>query len=305
VKISEDINCLWCIHTLLSKYIYIITVLLRRLETYMMEAIPIYSPIPGCLMRIACFMSGSGTNTRRIIEQTSQPNTSYTVDLIFTDVKDETFDKNGKKICRALDISREYGIAYECIDIKDFYLQKGQKSKKDLSLRPEFDRLVVNRLGNYKINLIVLAGYMSIQTKPLLDDFSGRIINVHPADLSLSENNKRKYIGIHPVRDAILAGEKSIRSTSHVVREEVDGGEILITSKPTMVNLPENVKIEDLKEDKALQNRIVEDYQDKLKINGDWIIYPLTVQMIGQGRFALCNGIAYLDGNPLPKGLRL
>jgi folate-dependent phosphoribosylglycinamide formyltransferase PurN len=42
-------------------------------------------------------MSGSGTNTRKIIERSQEHGSSYRVELIFTDIKDETFDKEGKK----------------------------------------------------------------------------------------------------------------------------------------------------------------------------------------------------------------
>jgi folate-dependent phosphoribosylglycinamide formyltransferase PurN len=46
----------------------------------------------------------------------------------------------------------------------DFYTSRGHSSKKDLSLRPDFDKLVVRGLEKYKVDLIALAGYMSITT---------------------------------------------------------------------------------------------------------------------------------------------
>ena len=79
---------------------------------------------------------------------------------------------------------------------------------------------------------------MSITTRPLLDRYDGKIINVHPADLTVTLNGERRYIGVHTCRDAILAGEKEIRSTTHVVREKVDNGEILVVSKPVPIILP-------------------------------------------------------------------
>jgi phosphoribosylglycinamide formyltransferase-1 len=247
-------------------------------------------------MRVACFISGSGTNARKIIERSHQQDASYEVELIFTDVKDETLDKEWNKACRALDIAGEYGIAYECIDIMDFYRSKGQASKKDLSLRPEFDKQVVAAVEKYAIDLIALAGYMSITTMPLLDRYDGRIVNVHPADLTITISGERKYVGMHTVRDAILAGEKEIRATTHVVREKVDAGEILVVSKAVPIKLPEGASLEALCEDKELLRSVVEEHQDRLKRLGDWEIYPLTVQMIGGGRFALECGEVYLDG---------
>jgi folate-dependent phosphoribosylglycinamide formyltransferase PurN len=269
------------------------------------DIIPIYTPNSKEKMRVSCFMSGSGTNTRKIIEQSHRPDASYKVVLIFTDVKDSTLNKDGSKTCKALDIAKENGIAYECIDIIDYYLEHGHKSKKDLSLRPGFDELVVKKIEPYKIDLIVLGGYMSIQTRPLLERYNSRIINVHPADLTIKVQNERKYVGIHTVRDAILEGETTIRSTSHIVREKVDNGEILVVSKPIPVLLPPNVAPERLREEKELRNIVVEEHQNRLKKEGDWVIYPLTTQMIGEGRFGLKNSIVYLDGNPAPNGLIL
>jgi folate-dependent phosphoribosylglycinamide formyltransferase PurN len=265
----------------------------------------IFKSQAGKPMRVACFMSGSGTNARKIIERSRQQGSSYRVELIFTDVKDDALDKDWKKACRALDIAKEYGVAYECVDIMDFYKARGHTSKKDLSLRPDFDKLVVAAVEKHGIDLIALAGYMSITTKPLLDRYDGRVINVHPADLTITANGERKYIGMHTVRDAILEGEKAIRATTHIVREKVDNGEILVVSKPVPVKLPPGATLERLREDKELLRTVVEEHQDRLKREGDWEIYPLTVQMIGEGRFSIQGGIIYLDRKAAPGGLRL
>lgn len=250
-------------------------------------------------------MSGSGTNARKVIERSQEHGSSYRVELIFTDVKDETFDKAGKKTCRALDIAKEFGIEYECIDIMDFYSSRGCSSKKDLSLRPDFDKLVVATVEKHRVDLIALAGYMSITTKPLLDRYDGKIVNVHPADLTILSLGERKYVGIHTVRDAILGGEKEIRSTTHIVREKVDHGEVLIVSKPIIVKLPKGADLDMLRSDKEMLKAVVEEHQDRLKREGDWVIYPMTLQMIGEGRIALDDGLVYIDGRPTYDGLRL
>ncbi|MCD6479915.1 formyl transferase [Candidatus Bathyarchaeota archaeon] len=267
---------------------------------------PIFDPSVGRRMRVACFMSGSGTNTRKIIERSLEEDARYEVVLIFTDVRDDRLDRSGEKRCRALDIAEEYGVPYECIDILDFYRSHGRKTKRDLTLRPIYDEEVARRIEPYNIDVIALAGYMSIITKPLLDRYPGRIVNVHPADLSIMEGGRRKYVGLHAVRDAILAGERYLYSTTHVVREKVDYGEILVRSKPVPVILPEGVTLEDLKRDKELLEKVVRENQNRLKRHGDWVIYPLTLQMIAEGRIALDGeGGVYIDGVLMPYGLRL
>lgn len=266
----------------------------------------IFDPTLNRPMRVACFMSGSGTNTRKIIERSLEGDVFYEVTLIFTDVRDDRIDKSGGKRCRALDIAEEYGIPYECIDILDFYRSRGHKTKRDLSLRPLYDGMIVRRIEPYGIDVIALAGYMSIITRPLLDRYPGRIVNVHPADLSKMEGDRRKYVGLHAVRDAILAGERYLYSTTHVVREKVDYGEILVRSKPVPVILPKDLAIDDLKRDRKLLERVVKENQNRLKERGDWVIYPFTLQLIAEGRIALDGkGGVYIDGVFMSNGLRL
>lgn len=256
-------------------------------------------------MRVACFVSGSGTNARRIIERSLEEDSRYEVSLIFTDVRDDRLRRSGEKRCKAKDIADEYSISYECEDIRDFYRERGMK-RADLSLRPEFDRLVVEKVVPHGVDLVALAGYMSITTWPLLEAYEGRMVNVHPADLSIMEGNERKYVGINVVRDAILAGERELRASTHVVREKVDHGEILVVSEPVPVSLLEGVVLEELAQDKKLLGVIVDDHQERLKEHGDWVIFPLTIQMIAGGRFALDGeGSVYVDGAPAPRGYRL
>ena len=70
-----------------------------------MEPAPIYTPEEGRRMRVACFMSGSGTNTKKIISHSLEPSSKYKVTLIFTDVRDNRLKRSGEKMCRAKDIA--------------------------------------------------------------------------------------------------------------------------------------------------------------------------------------------------------
>jgi phosphoribosylglycinamide formyltransferase-1 len=264
---------------------------------------PIHDPAKG-RMRVACFASGSGTNARKIIERSLEPDSLYDVVLMFSDVRDSRTGKSGDKMCRAKDIAEEYGVGYECEDIRDFYEEKGVP-RRDLSVRPEFDERVLKKIAPYDLGLICNAGYMTIMTPPILGEYSGRIINVHPADLTIMEGSERKYVGIHVVEEAILAGETELRGTTHIVREKVDHGEILVLSEPLQVKLPPGVALGQLSEDKALRKRVVGGHQTRLKERGDWVIYPLTVQLIAGGRFSLGPDGVYFDGERAPHGVKL
>jgi folate-dependent phosphoribosylglycinamide formyltransferase PurN len=253
-------------------------------------------------MRVALFISGSGTNGIKIIRRSKEPDSNFDISLIFSDIKDERIKRSGDKMCRAKDIAEEYGIAYEFVDIRDFYAERGVK-RTDLSIRPEYDGLVLEKLKGHELDLIANAGYMSIMTPVILEKYSGRIVNVHPADLSLMEGEKRRYVGIHVVEEAIMTGESEIRSTTHIVREEVDHGEILLISEPVLIE--QDLDIEILENNKSLRKNTVSRYQSKLKERGDWIIYPKTIQMIAEGRFTMGPKGVYLDGIPIPNGYRL
>ena len=256
-------------------------------------------------MRAACFISGSGTNVVKILENQLQKGNGcpYKIVLIFTDV----FDPSNQK-CRAQSISAEHQVAYEYNDIAEFYTLHGRESKKDLSLRPQYDQLTLEMIEKYDLDLIALCGYMSIVTRPLLERYEDRIVNVHPADLSVREGDGRKYTGLNAVRDAILAGEKKLHSSTHIVREKVDYGEILMRSPPVDVILPSGVTLQDLHkpENAALTRRISAKHQTKLKEKGDWVIYPKTLEILGEGRYTVNGrGNIYVDNVLMPNGFRL
>ena len=255
---------------------------------------PLYLPQPDRPMRVAGFMSGSGTNLEKILDrqkalQDQSGRSPYMVVVVFTD----------NPASNASSIAASNGIPLLEMDIESFYRSHGHVNKRDLSLRPSFDRMIIERLGPFSVDVIVLAGYMSIVTQPLLDAYPGRIINVHPADLRIKEEGMRKFTGDHAVRDAILAGEKFLRSSTHIVREKVDYGEVLMVSDPLPVELPEGFTPEALASEpnRKLLRQIASDHQDRLKRIGDWVILPRTLEIMAQGRFAFDeHSRIHLDG---------
>jgi len=206
-------------------------------------------------------------------------------------------------------LSERFALPFVCRDILEFYRARGHDTKHDLSLRPEYDSETVDHLLKYRAHAIALCGYMSILTHPLLKGFGDRIFNVHPADLSLRrENGTRKYVGAHAVLDAILGGEKLLYSTTHIVREEVDQGEILMRSMPIPVSCPQGMTPQELAkpENREKAEEMARFHQEQLKEKGDWIIYPLTLRMVSEGRFGIDpSGNIYVDGKLMPFGYRL
>lgn len=250
-------------------------------------------------MRIACFMSGTGTNARKLIEyQKSFENKlqipPFKIVAIFTDNP----DSNAKAI------ANEFELPYLEGDFGKFIEGKEKNSES----RKQFDRMAYWMIKSCRADAIALCGYSRIVTAPILDNYL--VVNVHPGDLSVAEDGKRRYVGLHnvPAKKAILAGEQFLHSTTHIVTEELDAGSLLVISKPLTVELPYGVNLDDLRnpENEKLLDEVASKHQDMLKEIGDWEILPLTLHWIAEGRFGIGgDNKVYLDGREIINGYRL
>ena len=86
--------------------------------------------------------------------------------------------------------------------------------------RAERDLLMATWLEEHRVELVVLAGYMHLLTKPFLDRFPGRVVNVHPSLLPA-------FPGAHAIDDALAAGVATTGVTVHLVDEGIDTGAVL------------------------------------------------------------------------------
>ncbi len=94
-----------------------------------------------------------------------------------------------------------------------------------------------------------------------------------------------------------------LRASTLWTDEGVDTGPLLMVSKPLFVELSE--PLERLTKDKEKFLEIVDEHQERLKAVGDWEIFPLSIEMISRGRFALDEkNNVYVDGEPVPEGYR-
>jgi folate-dependent phosphoribosylglycinamide formyltransferase PurN len=260
---------------------------------------PIFDPAKAAKpMRVAAFMSGSGTNILKLLERekrlkAEQGSSPFEVIFIFSDRSDGS--------CQGERIAFEHGIPYCSFDIRSFHRIRGLKrsvaTSEGLSARKAYDGVPHQLIKAFEIDMVALGGYMSYTT---LD----RCINVHPADLSiLTPDGRRKYVGDHSVLDAIAAGETSLRSSTIWTDKGVDTGPLLMVSAPVKIELPE--PLEGLCRNRERLLAVAEDHQRRLKEMGDWIILPQSVEMIARGRFALNpEGRVYVDGHPVPHGYR-
>jgi len=260
---------------------------------------PIFDPDQqGRPMRVAAFMSGSGTNIMRLLEhekrlKAKHGRSFFETIFIFSDRSDG--GSAGERI------ALENGLPYFSYDIRAYHAGKSIKrtvlNAEGLAARRDYDRLAATLVKAFNIDVIALGGYMSYTTL-------GRCVNVHPADLSLlDEDGNRKYVGDRAVHDAIAAGERELRASTLWTDAGVDTGPLLMVSDPVSVGLPE--PLEDLLKDRERFDRIADSHQEQLKEAGDWKIFPRTIELIARGRFAFDpKGRIFLDGSPVPRGYR-
>lgn len=191
-------------------------------------------------IRIAVLVSGNGTNLQALINaQKNKIIKSGKIELVISN------NSNAFALKRA----EKSKIPFEII------------SKKECKEIEEFEKKLKEILKSYKIELIVLAGFMSVLSKNFVKDYPKRIINIHPS-LIPSFCGKNFY-GIKVHEEAIKRGVKITGATTHFVNEIVDGGEIIMQ-----------------KAVKVLDNDTAEKLQKRVMEFAEWIILPKTVEKV-------------------------
>ena len=152
-------------------------------------------------MRVAILVSGRGSNMEAIIKTKQAGGLPRAeIALVLSDTPDAP----------ALEKARNLGVQTVFLDPKPY-------RKK----REEYDAAVVQVLKEHNIEFIVLAGFMRLLTPVLLDAFSNRIINIHPALLPA-------FPGLHAQKQALDYGAKVSGCTVHFVDKGVDTGPIIL-----------------------------------------------------------------------------
>jgi phosphoribosylglycinamide formyltransferase-1 len=143
--------------------------------------------------RVAILISGRGSNMRALVEQAER----YQVALVASNKPDAP----------GLAWARERALDTWALDSKGV-------------AREVFDRTMSKVLDRHRIGTIALAGFMRILSPWFVDEWRGRIVNIHPSLLP-------KYRGLDTHARAIEAGDAVSGCSVHVVTEELDAGEVL------------------------------------------------------------------------------
>ncbi len=190
--------------------------------------------------KIAVLVSGGGTNLQALI-----------------DAEKKGIITEGEI---ALVISNVAG-AYALTRAKNAGIKTAVITKKELGSQQAFENAVIASLKENGIDLIVLAGFMSILSEDFVKRFPERIINVHPS-LIPSFCGKGFY-GLKVHDEALKKGVKVTGATVHFVNEIPDGGKIIMQKA---------VKILDKDTAESLQKRV-------MKI-AEWKILPASTQLV-------------------------
>ncbi len=152
--------------------------------------------------RVAILISGRGSNMRALIEAASAPDYPAQIVLVLSNVAD----------AGGLAFAKERGIATEVAEHKNY------------ASREAFDRAMDEKLAAAKAELVALAGFMRLLSTDFVEQWRGRMINIHPSLLPA-------YKGLHTHRRAIEAGEAFAGCTVHFVTPELDDGPAILQAK--------------------------------------------------------------------------
>jgi phosphoribosylglycinamide formyltransferase-1 len=205
------------------------------------------------MKRIVVMISGSGSNLQTIIDQIHRSDDAAQIVCVISN-KPDAF---------GLQRAKEAGIPHVCVD--------SQSTSGD---RAAYDKLLVTTIEEYQPDLIVLAGFMRILSDSFVNQYLGRLINIHPSLLP-------KYKGLNTHQRAIDNGDTEHGVSVHFVTPELDGGPVILQAKVPIFP-------EDDAEDIA-QRVQVQEHQ----------IYPLVVRWFIQDRLIMDDGRAFMDQHVL------
>tara|TARA_S200000501_G_C20802434_1_gene734683 strand:- start:21 stop:602 length:582 start_codon:yes stop_codon:yes gene_type:complete len=150
-------------------------------------------------IKTAVFISGNGTNLKSLIKFSKLKKSPISINLIISN--------NPKS--KGLNFGKIFKIKKQIFDFK----------KKSLA-----ESKILFELKKNKIDLICLAGFMKILSKKFINNFNGKILNIHPSLLP-------KFKGLNTHERVIKSKEKYSGCTVHFVNSKLDSGKIIIQKK--------------------------------------------------------------------------
>jgi phosphoribosylglycinamide formyltransferase 1 len=199
------------------------------------------------MLKIGVLVSGGGTNLQAIIDKI---NSGYLKNCEISTVV------SSKPGVFALERAEKNGINSVCL------------SRKNYDSIENYDDALIEHFDNYKVDLIVMAGFLSMVGGRLNSVYKNRMINIHPS-LIPSFCGKGFY-GIVPHQKALEYGVKVTGATVHFVELEYDSGPIIFQKAV-------NIKEDDTPE--ILQKRVMEE--------AEWELLPEAIKLFSEGKLII------------------
>lgn len=196
-------------------------------------------------VKIGVLISGSGTNLQALIDNVEKGMINGEIAVVISD----------KKGAFGIERAKKHGI--EAIEI----------DKKEFDDKNVFMKAIINELEKYQVELVVLAGFLSILSEDFIERFRNRIINIHPSLIPAFCG--KGYYGQRVHKAALDYGVKVSGATVHFVDEGADTGPII---------LQEAVKVEEDDTPESLSARI-------LKVEHK--LLPEAVRLYCEGRLVI------------------
>ncbi len=190
-------------------------------------------------VNIAVLVSGGGTNLQALIDAQGTVLNSGEIALVVSNAKG----------AYALERAKKAGIPTETI------------LKKECGSQEAFENKLRETLYDYDIDVIILAGFMTILTEKFTSCFPKRILNVHPS--LIPSFCGEGFYGLRVHQAALDYGVKVTGATVHFVNEIPDGGEIIAQKA---------IPIEDGDTPEILQRRVME--------QAEWILLPQAAEKV-------------------------
>lgn len=198
--------------------------------------------------RIAVLISGRGSNLQAVIDATLAGKLDADVVTVFSN----------RSAVTGLDIARQYGIPTRVIEHKKF------------ADREAFDESLNKALMETTPDLVLLAGFMRILTPGFVNQWLGKMINIHPSLLPL-------YPGLDTHARALAAGDEEAGASVHFVTPQLDGGPVILQAR---------VPIEPDDTPETLAGRV---------LSSEHVILPMALEWACSGYVQLKNNVCFLD----------
>lgn len=206
------------------------------------------------MLKIAVMVSGGGTNLQAIIDAIAAGK--------ITDTEISVVISN-KKDAYALERAEKAGIASVCV------------SPSDYETREQFNEALLKTVDSYKVDLVVLAGYLVILPELFVKRYENRILNIHPS--LIPSFCGMGYYGLKVHEGVLARGNKLTGATVHFVDTGADTGPIL---------LQKAVEVKEGDTPEVLQRRVMEE--------AEWKILPEAINLIAHGRVLVKDGKTYI-----------